>query len=64
LSREVTTKSVRSLLQFEQRKLRQLSGTFTAPSLHEAVQVGLGLMLAAALAPHRRRDVARPQCGP
>ena len=63
LSRDVTTKSVRSVPQLEQRNLRRVNGTSPRP-LSIALQIGLRLVLAAAFAPDEQRDVARSQRGP
>ena len=56
LSRDVTTKSVRSLPQLEQRNLRRVSGTVFLALVDQGLQVGVCLMLAAALAPDQQRD--------
>jgi hypothetical protein len=44
LSREVTTKSVRSVPRCEQRNRSSVSGT--AASVHDRLQVGVGLVAA------------------
>ena len=64
LSRDVTTKSVRSLPQLEQRNLRRVSGTSPRPASMSFCRSASAWCCSRLCTRGERRDVARSQRGP